>query len=57
MSKTDYLTDTLRRALGDTSTKPDILKKLYSRTKLFTLEDIEEAYNEGKNNVLWKNWQ
>ena len=57
MNKSDYLTDVLQRALGDTSTKVDTLKKLYSRTKLFTLEDIERAYNEGKNNVLWKNWQ
>ena len=48
MQKEEFTTNRLREVLGDTVTKSETLRKLYGRTKLFTLEDIEEAYNEGK---------
>ena len=54
MTKSEYLADVLQRILGDTATNTETLKKLYGRTKLFTLEDVENAYDEGnKSQLMW----
>ena len=47
MTKSEYLAEMLRKILGDESTNTETLKKLYRRTKLFTLEDIEQDYDNG----------
>ena len=49
MTKSEYLTSILRDILGDENTNSETLKKLYGRTKLFSLEDIEKAYDAGTN--------
>ena len=51
MKKADYLDKALRGVLGDSSTNSETLRKLYSKTKLFSIEDIENAWNDGNNNV------
>ena len=50
MKRSEYLDKALRGVLGDTSTSSETLRKLYSKTKLFSIEDIEKAWNEGNNN-------
>ena len=51
MQKNEFLINKLRDILGDTATKADTLKKLYGRTKLFTLEDIEQTWNASQENA------
>ena len=52
MTLSDYLDNELREVLGDETTKMDTLRKLYGGQKLFTFEDISNAWKAGRDDVI-----
>ena len=52
MNLSEYSDRILRETLGDEITKIDTLRKLYGGQKLFTLEDISNAWKAGRDDVI-----
>ena len=52
MTLLEYLDNKLRTTIEDEHTKIETLRKLYGQQKLFTLEDISNAWKAGRDDVI-----